>query len=423
MNKENEFNLNLSYNSRDDVPIISISNKSKSNSSNNQQPTKFSKKIKHKIDNNKNSSSFSIRHNRKKNPVKKEESSFSFNTFSQHSYIKENNVSKESKEKACENKSKTDKKQTKINLGNETPIKKSEKNKILYETFRNKKKDLLYIDNIHGKNLMQYFDKMSENIDLEENNNRVSSVGNKQKSSFKLKKTEINTNKSWNKNKNCFLNSKNPLKINNKKYKIQENNPSFIPLKKNIQPINRYNTPNIASLQNILNKNNINLDLKNLIDKNRPKKIDKKETKNTTVSTGKTNIDKRLSFEKIQNTSNSDSHKRKLSFSHLKMGETYIKNLFQDNNKKFDEMTNVNKYINTNEKKPNDKLFEKNIIFHTQLKKKTADKFLPLNKKNIRMNPNNRKQSENRNKIQKINDYYLKIKEMIEIEKNKKSGV
>ena len=32
MNKENEFNLNLSHNSYEDVPIISISNKSKSKS-------------------------------------------------------------------------------------------------------------------------------------------------------------------------------------------------------------------------------------------------------------------------------------------------------------------------------------------------------------------------------------------------------
>ena len=37
MNKENEFNLNLSYNSHEENPFISISNKSKSNSSNNQK--------------------------------------------------------------------------------------------------------------------------------------------------------------------------------------------------------------------------------------------------------------------------------------------------------------------------------------------------------------------------------------------------
>ena len=44
MNKENEYNLNHSYNSEDKVSIISISNKSKSNSSNNQKSIKRPKK-------------------------------------------------------------------------------------------------------------------------------------------------------------------------------------------------------------------------------------------------------------------------------------------------------------------------------------------------------------------------------------------
>ena len=60
MNKENEFNLNLSYNSEDKVSIISISNKSKSNSSYNQKSIKRPKKLNNKIISNQNSSSFSI---------------------------------------------------------------------------------------------------------------------------------------------------------------------------------------------------------------------------------------------------------------------------------------------------------------------------------------------------------------------------
>ena len=49
MNKENEFNLNLSYNSHEENPFISISNKSKSNSSNNQKSKHFPKKLSNTI--------------------------------------------------------------------------------------------------------------------------------------------------------------------------------------------------------------------------------------------------------------------------------------------------------------------------------------------------------------------------------------
>ena len=109
-----------------------------------------------------------------------------------------------------------------------------------------------------------------------------------------------------------------------------------------------------------------------------------------------------------------------MSFSHLKNPETAIKNLFHDYNKKISEFTKVNKYININEKKPSDKRFEKNIIFHPQLKNK--NKLFPLNKNNIMKNKNIQKQNENKNNIQKINNYYLKYKEKMEIGKNKKSG-
>ena len=422
MNKENEFNLNLSYNSREEVPIITISSKSKSSSSNNQKMIQFPKKLNNTIDNNQNSSSFSIRHRKlKKSGRKKEESSFSMYSFTQKSNFF---LPDKSKESIDSEKPKTEKKQPKINLGNETPKKKTDKNVILMETFRNKKKDVLNIDNIHGKNLMEYFEKMSENIVVEEKNkNRVPSVGNKLKNSFKLKKTEINTNKSWYKNKYCFLISKNPIKIINNNKEKQNNNSQIIPLKKKNKSISHYNSSNIKSLQNILNQNNINIDLKNLIDKNRPNKINKKETNNYTKSTSKTNSDKKLRFEKIPKTQNSDIHKRKFSFSHLKMRETLMKNLFQDYNKKMDEMKNLNKYINTNEIKQREKIFEKNMIFHTQLKNKNNEKLFNANKNNIMMTTNKKKQSENKNNIQKINNYYLKFKEKMEIGKNKKSGI
>ena len=426
MNKENEFNLNLSYNSNEKVPIISISNKSKSNSSNNPPSQKFPKKFPRKLknyDEEQNSFSFSNRHRMKKNSGNKTESSFSMYTFTQNSLILKNEKSKDSKEKFGQNKSLTDKKGKKINSGNETPQKKSDKKFILIETFRNKKKDVLNVDNIHGKNLMVYFEKMSEKIDKEEKNkNRVTSVGNKLKNSFKLKNPVVNTNKSWNKNKFGFLLSKMPLKINNKTKKFNDNNLPIFPLKKKNRPMSHYNTSNIKNLQNLLNQNNINIDLKNLIEKYRPNKICKKEI-NTNSSTEKTNSAKKLRFQKIQKTPNSDTHQRKFSFSHLKMRETIMKNnLFQDYNKKHNEIINVNKLINTNERKPSDKIFEKNMIFHPQMKNKNSEIFAPLNKNNKIINTNKKKQSENKNNIQKINDYYLKYKEKMEIGKNKKSG-
>ena len=98
--------------------------------------------------------------------------------------------------------------------------------------------------------------------------------------------------------------------------------------------------------------------------------------------------------------------------------------MFHDYNKKkkISEFTKVNKYININEKKPSDKRFEKNIIFRPQLKNKNNDKLFPLNKNNIMKNKKLQKQNENKNNIQKINNYYLKYKEKMEIGKNKKSG-
>ena len=225
MNKENEFNLNLSYNSEDKVSIISISNKSKSNSSNNQKSIKRPKKLNKKI-NNQNSSSFSLYRKKIKKINSKEQNSFSFYTFTQNSNNKYDAL-KDKKEKTEENKSISKKKEAKINLENETPEKKKEKMNISLEKFEYKKKDLLTIDNINGKNLMEYFEKMSENISTEEKNkDRISSVGNKLKNSFISKNTVINTYKSWNKNNYFFNTSQKPLKIMNKKKQDFENNNS-----------------------------------------------------------------------------------------------------------------------------------------------------------------------------------------------------
>ena len=409
MNKENEFNLNLSYNSHEENPFISISNKSKSNSSNNQKSKHFPKKLSNTIENNQNSSSFSISHRRiKKINNKKEQNSFSINAYSK--------ISDKSLSEKIDEREKSE---------NATPKKKWDKNDILLETFKNKKKDLLTIDNINGKNLMEYFEKMNENIVFDEKKkNRVSSSGNKLTDSRIDKKAIAPINKSWNKNNYRFLTNKKPLKIiikNNSK-KGKENNLSNFPLKKENRSKSRHNTSNIKNLQNLLYQNNIKLDLKNLIDKYRPNKIFKigiNKSNNNTVAIDKTNSDKKLNkFEKIKKTPKSDKHERKFSFSYLKMRKPHIKNLFKDYNIKKDEMTNINKYINTNEKKPNDKIYEKNMLFHTQLKNKNNDKFFQLNKNNIKISQKKKERIDNKN----IN-YFLKYKEKNENDKNKKSGV
>ena len=421
MNKENEFNLNLSYNSEDKVSIISISNKSKSNSFHNPKSIKRPKKLNKKIISNQNSSSFSIHQKKNKKINSKEQNSFSFYTYTQNSNNKFDE-SKDKKEKKEENKSVSNKEEEKkIKIENETPKRKREKNNIKIEKFEYKKKDLLNIDNINGKNLMDYFEKMSENITTEEKKkDRISSVENKLKESFKIKNTVININKSWNKKSNNFyLPSKMLLKIINKKEKNSNLN---FRIRKRYQSINSHNTStNIKNLQILLSQNNINIDLKNLIDKYRPNKILKKRiNNNNTISADKTMEDNKLKFEKIKQTLNSDSKKERFSFSHLKIRDSTIKNLFHENNnnniKINDEMTNINKYINKNERKPNEKIYEKSNFFNPQIKKKNTEIIFQLNKNNNLMMNTKKKET-------KISNFFLKHKEKIETDKIKKSGI
>ena len=420
MNKENEFNLNLSYNSEDKVSIISISNKSKSNSFHNPKSIKRPKKLNKKIISNQNSSSFSIHQKKNKKINSKEQNSFSFYTYTHNSNNKFDE-SKDKKEKKEENKSVSNKEEEKkIKIENETPKRKREKNNIKIEKLEYKKKDLLTIDNINGKNLMDYFEKMSENITTEEKKkDRISSVENKLKESFKIKNTVININKSWNKKSNNFyLPSKMLLKIINKKEKNSNLN---FRIRKRYQSINSHNTStNIKNLQILLSQNNINIDLKNLMDKYRPNKILKKRINNNTISADKTMEDNKLKFEKIKQTLNSESKKERFSFSHLKIRDSTIKNLFHENNnnniKINDEMTNINKYINKNERKPNEKIYEKSNFFNPQIKKKNTEIIFQLNKNNNLMMNTKKKET-------KIGNFFLKHKEKIETDKIKKSGI
>ena len=130
--------------------------------------------------------------------------------------------------------------------------------------------------------------------------------------------------------------------------------------------------------------------------------------------------DNKLKFEKIKQILNSDSKKERFSFSHLKIRDSTIKNLFHENNnnniKINDEMTNINKYINKNERKPNEKIYEKSNFFNPQIKKKNTEIIFQLNKNNNLMMNTKKKET-------KIGNFFLKHKEKIETDKIKKSGI
>ena len=67
----------------------------------------------------------------------------------------------------------------------------------------------------------------------------------------------------------------------------------------------------------------------------------------------------------------------------------------QDYYKKNTEMINVNKYINTNERKPKNILYEKNIMIHNPLKNNNFFQFI---KNNNLMDTKKKSQNENQNK-------------------------
>jgi hypothetical protein len=78
-------------------------------------------------------------------------------------------------------------------------------------------------------------------------------------------------------------------------------------------------------------------------------------------------------------------------------------------------MTNINKYINKNERKQNEKIYDKYNIFNPQF-------FRLGENNNLIMNSKKKESNENKNK-QKINNFFLRYKEKMETDKNKKSGI
>ena len=282
-------------NSREETPYISISN-SKSNSSknHNSKNSKSSSNINPiSMVLNNNSSSNSKKYS-KNSSFNKEGKNISLNeeeekeksvifSFPENSFIQSSSLNQDNKDLSEDKKEvKTDK-----NIENATPKKNYDKAAVLKEKLKDKKKAIMRMDNIPGKNLMEYFDKMSVNIALKDKTKkRASSIENISSDNFRLKKNFLDINKSWNKNIYPIFNSqKKPIKIKNKYSK--EN--------KNVKDFNRFNILEkkkstscmsktaIKNFENIFKKNNINIDFENLLNKympNFPKKVNKKNELN-----------------------------------------------------------------------------------------------------------------------------------------------
>lgn len=358
--KENDFDFISNINLEEEVPFINIS--SKSSSSKNQNSKTSSSKNKLLLTQNSNNlSSISIKNNQnslfqimrkklfRKTNMRKSNGILTFTEIS----ISRNkdgmslNVTQKSKRTLSENKKG-------MKIGKEfyiqTPKKEYDKSIIINEKLKNKKKAVLSMDNVDGKNLMDKFRNIYSNIKTETKNiNRISSDENTQNNAIKSNNkvvNVVNTNKSWNKNKSdnkynkIFI--KNENEINNRRIK---NN--IIYMSGNYS--SRKNKIINSSITNFKTKFTINSDLKNLINNYRPK-ISNNHQKNIANNNNnpkydhknKNNIKKKISFEKKKETPKTDKNKRNCSLSYLKIREN-VKNLFQDNKCKKNEIENINK--------------------------------------------------------------------------------
>ena len=290
---------------------------------------------------------------------------------------------------------------------------------------KNIKKSIATNDNnIHGKNLMDYFKYMNADVTSEDkNSNRVSSVENISNNTIKLNKKAINTNKSWNKNNKKIK----PVKIINKYKKSCSKNKSKIQKKLNInisefsktQKKKSNSNLKISSVKNIRNHNNYfdNLLNKYIHFKNKNNKNEKnigfknfqKNCINNNIiyfsGTNNINTEKKNNFEKIKITPKTDSYKRKLSSSsYLKIRESASKNLFHDYKPKQNEEININQNIHFDKKRLSVKAIkDKNQVASYNLFYKI------INTKNIffKIKPNKKEVIENKNSIniKKINNH------------------
>jgi hypothetical protein len=440
--------------SKEDVPFISISN-SKSNSSKNQNSKSSSNIIPISMLQNYNSNSNSKKNSKnsssnkmgKNISISEEEKSGIF-TYIEKSFIQSSSFNQENKNISEDRKEvKTDK-----NHENETPKKYYDKTAVLKEKLKDKKKAIMKMDNIPGKNLMEYFGKMFVNVGTEDKTKkRVSSVENISYDNFRLKKNFLDINKSWNKNAYPIFNShKKPIKIKNKYRKENQN----------VKDINKFNILKkkkstscvsksaIKNFENIFKKNNINIDFENLLNKympNYPKKLNKKKefkyqnisnNKNNNFIHNKLNTEKKINLENNKKTPKTDSYKRKLSSSYLKIKEISLKNLFHDYKPKQNEINKVGKnaFPDSNKKRLSAKIIPRTKpVISSMLKgqknkqQNIFDKI--MNKNNfIKINPIKKEQKDiknNNNKINnynELNSYFLKYREKHELQKPNEKG-
>jgi hypothetical protein len=379
--------------------------------------------------------------------ISEEEKSGIF-TYIEKSFIQSSSFNQENKNISEDRKEvKTDK-----NHENETPKKYYDKTAVLKEKLKDKKKAIMKMDNIPGKNLMEYFGKMFVNVGTEDKTKkRVSSVENISYDNFRLKKNFLDINKSWNKNAYPIFNShKKPIKIKNKYRKENQN----------VKDINKFNILKkkkstscvsksaIKNFENIFKKNNINIDFENLLNKympNFPKKLNKKKefkyqnisnNKNNNFIHNKLNTEKKINLENNKKTPKTDSYKRKLSSSYLKIKEISLKNLFHDYKPKQNEINKVGKNAcpDSNKKRLSAKIIPKTKpVISSMLKgqknkqQNIFDKI--MNKNNfIKINPIKKEQKDiknNNNKINnynELNSYFLKYREKHELQKLNEKG-
>jgi hypothetical protein len=392
---------------------------------------------------NKNSKHSSSNKTGKKNSLSENEKSGIF-TFTDNSINQPSSLNQEKKDISEDRKEvKTDK-----DHENETPKKYYDKTAVLKEKLKDKKKAVMKMDNIPGKNLMEYFGKMFVNVRTEDKTKkRVSSVENISYDNFRLKKNILDINKSWNKHAYPIFNShKKPIKIKNKYRK--EN--------KNVKDINRLNiltkkkstscmsNSAIKNFENIFKKNNINIDFENLLNKympNFPKKVNKKNelnfqnksnNKNNNLIHNKLNTEKKINLENNKKTPKTDSYKRKLSSSNVKIKEISLKNLFHDYNPKQNEINKVGKNSSSGSNKK--RLSAKNIqrtkpVISPMTKgqknkqKNLFDKI--MNKNNfMKINPFKNEQKDNKkiNNYNEVNSYFLKYREKHELQRQNEKG-
>ena len=338
------------------------------------------------------------------------------------------------------------------NHENETPKKYYDKTAVLKEKLKDKKKAIMKMDNIPGKNLMEYFGKMFVNVRTEDKTQkRVSSIQNISYDNFRLKKNFLDINKSWNKNAYPIFNShKKPIKINNK-YRKENKKVKYINilnrLKKN-KSTSCVSKSAIKNFENIFKENNINIDFENLLNKympNYPKKLNKKKefkyqnisnNKNNNFIHNKLNTEKKINLENNKKTPKTDSYKRKLSSSYLKIKEISLKNLFHDYKPKQNEINKVGKnaFPDSNKKRLSAKIIPRTKpVISSMLKgqknkqQNIFDKI--MNKNNfIKINPIKKEQKDiknNNNKINnynELNSYFLKYREKHELQKLNEKG-